>query len=124
MVDSKLPHILGNVRPDSAATWEVFVETVLYHRDPRRMLPLISWILKQGNLFENASSSAWSQAFSISIMRTAIKTINWRFSKWSSEISPMYWNINALNHDYAEVRANIAKTLQILNRSQVSISLL
>lgn len=120
----KLPHILGNVRPDSAATWEVFVETVLYHRDPRRMLPLINWILKQGNLFENASSSAWSQAFSISIMRTAIKTINWRFSKWSSEISPMYWNINALNHDYAEVRANIAKTLQILNRSQVSISLL
>ncbi|TIB08744.1 hypothetical protein E3P89_02948 [Wallemia ichthyophaga] len=110
---------LSNVRPDSAATWEVFVINALYHRDPRRLLPLVSWIVNRGDLNRNASSSAWSQAYSINLLRLVVKTVSWRFSAWSAEIGDMYWSFDALNHDYAEVRANIAKTLQKLNRSQL-----
>ena len=116
----KFPQFLGNVRPDSAATWDMFVVNTLYHRDPRRVYPLINWIVEQGDLMKNASSSAWSQAYSINLLRVTVKVISWRFSAWSDDISDMYWSIDALNHDYAEVRANIAKTLQKLSRSQVS----
>ncbi|TIC14990.1 hypothetical protein E3Q14_00482 [Wallemia mellicola] len=115
----KFPQFLGNVRPDSAATWDMFVVNTLYHRDPRRVYPLINWIVEQGDLMKNASSSAWSQAYSINLLRVTVKVISWRFSAWSDDISDMYWSIDALNHDYAEVRANIAKTLQKLSRSQL-----
>ncbi|TIA90807.1 hypothetical protein E3P99_01381 [Wallemia hederae] len=110
---------LSKVRPDSAAAWEEFTSNALYHRDPRRLSPLVNWLVEQGDLNKNASSSAWAQAFAICLLRILVKSVSWRFSAWATDLSNMYWSIDALNHDYAEVRANIAKTLQKLNRAQL-----
>lgn len=55
----KLDSILGsNVKTDTLTIWSSFLDYIFFNKDPRRVKPLVDWLVNRGlNLEFNAESS-------------------------------------------------------------------
>ena len=92
--------------PDFA---EVFHQYLFISRDPRRIKPLVDYVLesfKTGDFNAELSLNAVKIA---SFMRAFYEELGWRSYAWMDEIVDRYWL--ELNNEHDEIRAYIADAL-------------
>ncbi len=57
----RLPQIYGKIRHETYEYWKMFFEHVLYKRDPRRMQPLLQFIIETGRNCDFNAASAFER---------------------------------------------------------------
>ncbi|KAG8998807.1 hypothetical protein FRB90_012229 [Tulasnella sp. 427] len=106
----KLDEILGsNVKTDTLSIWSSFIEYMLLERDPRRVQPLVDWLVKKGLSIDFNSESSFEPIKMTFFVRTMIDTLGWRFAPWTPAFLKLYWNQIGCEHD--EVTSYIAEAL-------------
>ncbi|KAG8915861.1 hypothetical protein FRC00_010752 [Tulasnella sp. 408] len=106
----KLDQILGaNVKTDTLTIWSSFLEYILSNRDPRRVQPLVDWLVKKGLSVDFNSESSFEPIKMTFFIRTMIESLGWRFAPWAPAFLKVYWSQIGCEHD--EVTSYIAEAL-------------
>lgn len=80
----------------------MFAEFNLFKRDPRRLQPLVDFIIQRAHDADLNGGSAFALNKSLTFMHSLMRCMSWRFDAWSEQLSSEYFD--ALGNDYAEVR--------------------
>ncbi|PWZ00606.1 hypothetical protein BCV70DRAFT_199880 [Testicularia cyperi] len=116
-----LPTIFRECTPDSQPAWQLSVEYMLSHRDPRRAMPLVRYIVQaaKDNIGKEAgSSSPWEQAKAQNLLRGALISMNLQFTPWGADEFIRIYSEN-FDNDFQEVRSVISESLADLELLQV-----
>ncbi|KAG8908485.1 hypothetical protein FRB99_005843 [Tulasnella sp. 403] len=102
--------ILGsNVKTNTLSIWSSFLEYIFINRDPRRVQPLIQWLVQKGLSLEFNAESSFEPIKIAFFMRALIETLGWRFAAWTPAFLELYWKEIGGEHD--EVLSYIADGL-------------
>lgn len=105
-----LDQVLGtNVKTDTLTIWSSFLEYVLSNKDPRRVQPLVDWLVKKGLSVDFNSESSFEPIKMTFFIRTMIEALGWRFAPWAPAFLKVYWSQIGCEHD--EVTSYIAEAL-------------
>lgn len=127
LVCSVLPKIHQAVKPDTLALWAMFFDfnvssstvkvlrdTVplpiinclfqFYKRDPRRMQPMLDFVLEKAHSCDVTSSSAFESTKSLTWLSCLMRCMTWRFDAWSDSFIGPFFDSLGLS-DFAEVSA-------------------
>lgn len=110
----RLPKIYANIRPDTFEYWKMFFEHVMYQRDPRRLGPLVSFILNNGRAVEFVNSTSADLRSNLTLVSAAIRCFTWRFSPWAEEFRELYWK-NGMLCDYSQISGLVAQNISLLD---------
>ncbi|KAG8934508.1 hypothetical protein FRC01_002240 [Tulasnella sp. 417] len=107
---TRLPRLFEHIKPDAVVMWDAFLNMQLVERDPRRMQPLVDFILSQKIDF-NADSAfpVTKRLTTIGILADGLGT---RIESQVSRMIDLYFD--NIQTPYAEVRAQIAVNLGVL----------
>jgi len=107
-----IPRILGsNVKPDNLNIWTSFLEYLAWNRDPRRLLPLVTYVMNLFNSMDCNSESAFEVVKVASFHRGIAEEFGWKFTAWTDLSIDRYWK--ELSSEHEEVRGYIADALEL-----------
>ncbi|KAF8587302.1 hypothetical protein K439DRAFT_1645895 [Ramaria rubella] len=107
-----IPKTLGsNVKPDTLTIWTSFLEYLSWHKDPRRLSPLVQYVLEQFDSMDCNSESSFNAVKIASFHRGIAEEFGWKFSAWTDTSIRRYWGEIGSEHD--EVRSYIADALEL-----------
>ncbi|KAF9434968.1 hypothetical protein BGZ76_007123 [Entomortierella beljakovae] len=86
--------------PDSLVYWERFVKYCCAYRDPRRVLPLITFIFNTP--LDKDSTAAFSESKNLFFIRAVLVSMSWRVSLLTPSLRDD--GIGNINHSYKQVR--------------------
>ncbi|KAF9918681.1 hypothetical protein BX616_006764 [Lobosporangium transversale] len=86
--------------PDSLVYWERFVKYCCAHRDPRRILPLVSLIFNTP--LDKDSAAAFSESKNLFFTRAVLVSLSWRVSLLTPALTENC--LGHINHPYKQVR--------------------
>ena len=109
-----LPELFQNIRHDTTKCWDISIEYVLHQRDPRRFKPLVDFCLDLGLHADFLGGSAFDLARRLTVVRSVIRCLQWRFDPWADEFIDLYFK--SISSPYAEVRAGIAQLLNAMDQ--------
>ncbi|GJJ09449.1 hypothetical protein Clacol_003672 [Clathrus columnatus] len=110
-----LPRILdNNVKPDSLPAWTSFLEYISWHRDPRRIMPLIDYIFERFRTVDFNGESSFEAIKFASFHRGVAEEMGWKFTAWIDDTIERYWREIASEHD--EVRGYIADAFALTGK--------
>ncbi len=113
-----IPRIFEEATPDSQPAWQMCVEYMLQHRDPRRARPLIDYLTQTAKeSIGRDGGSPWEQAKAQSMLRGALLALDTKFSPWAQQFVDLYEQHFA--HDFAEVRLLVSESLADLELLRV-----
>ncbi|GAA94209.1 uncharacterized protein L969DRAFT_375946 [Mixia osmundae IAM 14324] len=115
-----LPIIFARIAPDTQTMWEMFVEYILDGRDPRRNLPLVSYITSLD--IDKESYQAFDQAKAQFLVGSTMSTLSWHFTPWSAKYLDQYWD--SIDSDFNELRMAVAENLMELSELRLHPSFL
>ncbi|KAG8874746.1 hypothetical protein FRB97_005668 [Tulasnella sp. 331] len=99
----------STLKTDTLSIWASFLEYVFTNKDPRRLQPLLDWIVKQGLNMDFNAESSFEAVKTMCFVRCLVDTLGWRFAAWTPEFLALYWDNIGSDHD--EVLAYIADAL-------------
>ncbi|TDL28808.1 ARM repeat-containing protein [Rickenella mellea] len=103
--------VLGTtVKTDTLMIWSSFLEYMFYCRDPRRVQPLVDYLLETFKSTDYNGESSFDAAKTCSFFRAFYEELSWRFYPWVDDMLSRYWMEISSEHD--EVRAYIADALE------------
>ncbi|KAH8835430.1 hypothetical protein DL96DRAFT_1675460 [Flagelloscypha sp. PMI_526] len=108
----RLDAILAQIKPEVLYIWEGAFSYVMHSRDPRRVRPLIDWILSLPLDFHGDSAFAMTKM--IALCGIMIGNLNGRFESMSDKYFSLL--LDNANTPYFEIRAQIANILYYLVR--------
>ncbi|KAG9011119.1 hypothetical protein FRB94_009262 [Tulasnella sp. JGI-2019a] len=108
-----MPHIqqalTSTIKTDTLSIWASFLEYVFTNKDPRRLQPLMDWIVNQGLSMDFNAESSFEAVKIMCFVRCLVDTLGWRFAAWTPDFLALYWDNIGSDHD--EVLAYIADAL-------------
>lgn len=110
----RLRKIYDNIRPDTFEYWKMFFEHVMYQRDPRRLGPLVSFILDNGRSVDFVNSTSADLRSNLTLMSAIIRCFTWRFAPWADEFRNLYWQRGMLS-DYSQIATLVAQNISLLD---------
>ncbi|KAF9568562.1 hypothetical protein CPC08DRAFT_679680 [Agrocybe pediades] len=107
------PHIstifLQNIKTDTLSIWTSFLEYIFYHKDPRRVQPLVDFLVKTFiNLDFNAELS-FDAVKIIALYRAFFEDQGRRFTAWVDQTVERSWS--EIYSEHEDVRAFISEIL-------------
>jgi proteasome activator subunit 4 len=88
----RIPVILRkNIKTETLSTWKSFLETVFHRKDPRRLWPVLEFILKEFNETDYNGESSFDAFKSLSLMKGIYIELKWKFSAWLDNILDRAW---------------------------------
>ncbi|KZT40114.1 hypothetical protein SISSUDRAFT_983884 [Sistotremastrum suecicum HHB10207 ss-3] len=99
-----IPKMLDeNVKTDTVPVWTSFLEYIIENKDPRRVQPLIDYLVNQFSEMDCNGESSFNAVRIGCYFRCLSEELLWRFRPWSEIVISKYWPEIACDHD--EVRA-------------------
>lgn len=92
---------------------------MFFHRDPRRLAPLVHYILDQFVSMDCNSESSFDAVKVASFHHGMLETFGWKFTAWTDMTIQRYWKEIHSEHD--ELRSYIADALEISGEIKVCI---
>ncbi|XP_006454756.1 hypothetical protein AGABI2DRAFT_215246, partial [Agaricus bisporus var. bisporus H97] len=103
-------HIFSqNIKTDTLPIWSSFVEYMLYHRDPRRVQPLVDHIVASFKALDYNAEMAFDAVKVITFYRSFYEELGRKFLPWTDEAVERSWAEISSEHD--DVRAYIGDIL-------------
>ena len=118
---SLLPSIFRECTPDSQPAWQMCVEYMLQHRDPRRAIPLVKYIVQSARETigkDVVGHSPWEQAKCQNLLRGALISLNLKFTAWGADEFVKLYS-DDFDNDFQEVRSVISECLADLDLLRV-----
>lgn len=116
-LSAPLPKIYGSIRPDTFEFWKMCFEHCLFQQDPRRVQPVMTFILETSRTADYVSGSAFEIKKASTMLNSLIRCYGWRFDSWSEEFLQLYFKV-AMSSDFEEVRSTVSNNIQLLDDSQ------
>ncbi|KAK4685506.1 proteasome activator subunit 4, partial [Tremellales sp. Uapishka_1] len=110
----RLPELFGNIRKDTEHCWNVSIEYILQESDPRRYKPLIDFMLDTAFHADFASEGAYDLARKVQLVRSCLKSMQWKFEAWADQFLDLYFKAIACPH--SEVRVLMASVMNALDQ--------
>jgi len=108
-----LPHMKNifknNIKTDTLPIWTSFVEYMLFHKDPRRVQPLVDLLVHQFEHVDFNEESTFATTQVLCFYRAFYEELNWKFNPWVDEMVHRGWAELGCEHD--EVRSYIGEML-------------
>lgn len=110
----RLPKIHALIRPDTFEYWKMFFEHTLFQRDPRRVQPVVDFLLEVGRTADYATGSVFEVKKAATMTAAVIRTLGWRFEPWADEFIDISFG-PAISSDFVDVRNLIASNIMTLD---------
>lgn len=78
------------------------MQYIFYNQDPRRVQPLVDFLLKQFHTLDFNGESSFAATKVLDLFQAMYEGLDWKFSAWSDEVVDRYWPQICGEHD--EVR--------------------
>ncbi|KAL4243081.1 BLM10 family protein [Abortiporus biennis] len=93
--------IFEHVNNDMVTLWTSFFEYVFYNKDPRRVQPLVDFLVKEFELLDFNAESPFDVTKVLYFFRGFYEQLGWKFSAWTNDILGRYWEELSSEHDDA-----------------------
>jgi proteasome activator subunit 4 len=110
----RLPKIYSGVRPDTFKYWSGFFEHTLYQRDPRRMQPMVDYLLEVGQSVDYTQDSAFELKKATALSSSLMRCLAWRFEPWADDFVKLYFG-PAISSDYVDIRNLVGGNIMLLD---------
>ncbi|KZT61305.1 hypothetical protein CALCODRAFT_514830 [Calocera cornea HHB12733] len=107
----QLPTTFKTIKTDTLGIWCSFITTVATNRDPRRLQPLIDYIIANGLEVDFNNQSSFEVVKKESFVRAIDADLGWRFSAWAGDFFERYWEEVGSQHE--EVRTYISEAFTL-----------
>ncbi|KXN83586.1 Proteasome activator complex subunit 4 [Leucoagaricus sp. SymC.cos] len=98
-----------NIKTDTLPIWSSFVEYMFYHRDPRRIQPLVDCIVSAFRSLDYNAEMAFDAVKVATLFRAFYEELGRKFVAWTDETVERSWAEISSDHD--DVRAYIGDIL-------------
>ncbi|CED83025.1 Uncharacterized conserved protein [Phaffia rhodozyma] len=113
-ISDALPVIFMKIKPDTLSCWTMFFEFNFFKRDPRRVQPMIDFVIQKAKSLDYSAGFAFEITKSLNFINCLMRCLSWRFDAWSGEFIDEYFG--ALGNDFAEIRELLADNLHRLEK--------
>lgn len=72
---------------------------MFYHEDPRRLQPLMDYIMKNFHTMDFNGESSFDAVKVLSLFSTVFQQLNWKFTPWIDEVIDRCWPQIYSEHD-------------------------
>ncbi|KAJ3490476.1 hypothetical protein NLI96_g1377 [Meripilus lineatus] len=101
--------IFSHTNNDTISIWSSFLEYMFYRKDPRRVQPLVDYLVEEFHSVNFQSESTLEIIKVLCYFRALYEQLGWKFSAWTDEVLRTYWPHIASEHD--EVVAYISEMM-------------
>ncbi|KAG1755021.1 uncharacterized protein EDB91DRAFT_1096855 [Suillus paluster] len=98
---------------ETVPIWTSFVEYMFYHKDPRRLQPLVEHIVEQFNSMDYNGPSSLESIKVLALFRAFYTELEWKFTPWSDSTLERFWREVHSEHD--DVRSHVAELMAFCN---------
>ncbi|EMD41658.1 hypothetical protein CERSUDRAFT_110231 [Gelatoporia subvermispora B] len=112
-----IPHmktIFARKSNDTLPIWMSFLEYTFFHRDPRRLQPLVDYLMVEFQSVDFNSESSFDVTQVLSFFRTFYEELNWKFTPWVDDAVQRCWQELQCEHD--DVLTHIAEFLAFTSK--------
>ncbi|KAJ3576138.1 hypothetical protein NP233_g640 [Leucocoprinus birnbaumii] len=109
-----------NIKTDTLPIWSSFVEYMFYHRDPRRIQPLVDCIVNAFRSLDYNAEMAFDAVKVATLYRAFYEELGRKFMAWTDETVERSWAEISSEHD--DVRAYIGDILVFSENIKASFS--
>ncbi|KAF4606976.1 hypothetical protein EYR38_001031 [Pleurotus pulmonarius] len=88
-----------NILSDTLTIWVSFLEYMFYNKDPRRVQPLVDFLISEVKSQDYNAESSFDAIKILSPFRAFYSELNWKFSAWADEIMDRFWKEISSEHD-------------------------
>ncbi|EDR15426.1 uncharacterized protein LACBIDRAFT_301740 [Laccaria bicolor S238N-H82] len=105
-----IPILLSqNIKSDTLMIWTSFLEYMFYHKDPRRIQPIVDFLMESFNSMDYNAEMSFDAVKIISLFRSFYEELGRKFSPWVDDAVRRSWAEIHSEHD--DVRAFISEIL-------------
>ncbi|KAJ8514936.1 hypothetical protein ONZ45_g7571 [Pleurotus djamor] len=98
-----------NILSDTLTIWVSFLEYMFYKKDPRRVQPLVDFLVSEVKSKDFGGESSFDAIKILSPFRAFYSELNWKFTPWADGIMNHYWR--EISNDHDDVRAYVGEML-------------
>ncbi|KZT19390.1 hypothetical protein NEOLEDRAFT_1142177 [Neolentinus lepideus HHB14362 ss-1] len=103
-----------SIKTDTMLIWTSFLEYIFYNKDPRRVQPLVDYLLDEYRLIDYNGESSFDAVKTLCFFRAFYEELNWKFWPWTEDTLRLCWPEISSEHD--DVRAYVAEYLSFCDR--------
>ncbi|KAG6832246.1 hypothetical protein H0H92_004211 [Tricholoma furcatifolium] len=109
-----MKQIFANVKTDTLMIWTTFVEYIFYHTDPRRVQPMVDFIVTEFKNIDYNAEMTFDGVKGLSLFRAFYEELGRKFDAWTEETLSRVWAEISSEHD--DLRAYIGEILAFTQR--------
>ncbi|KAF8640852.1 hypothetical protein AX17_000500 [Amanita inopinata Kibby_2008] len=98
-----------NIKTDTLSIWTSFLEYVFRNKDPRRVQPLVDYVVAEFQSLDFNAELAFDAIKDLSLFRAFYNGLGRKFTAWADETIERCWK--EIHSDHDEVRAIIGEML-------------
>ncbi|KAI0961190.1 hypothetical protein AcV7_000358 [Taiwanofungus camphoratus] len=107
--------IFGHKSNDNLSIWSSFLEYVFSNKDPRRVQPLVDYIIDEFNGVDFNSESTFDVVQVLCLFRAFYEELGWKFFPWAEDALARCWSeIDRSEHD--DVLAHISEIMSFTGK--------
>jgi proteasome activator subunit 4 len=93
---------------------------MFYHKDPRRLQPLVDYVLQEFKTTDYNGESSFEATKILSLLRATYEQLNWKFTAFLPQVIDRIWKEK--NSDHIDVRAHVAEVMAFSSKISASWS--
>lgn len=106
--------VFGQTANEVISIWTSFLEYVFFNKDPRRLQPLVDYIVDQFNTVDFNAESTSDVVKVLCFFRAFYEELNWKFTAWTDDVLRRVWPEISSEHD--DVLAHISEMLAFCDK--------
>lgn len=91
--------VRGHVPDISEQSYNLSLQYMFYHEDPRRLQPLMDYIMNEFHCMDFNSESSFDAVKVLSLFSAVYEGLNWKFSVWIDDVLDHCWPQIHSEHD-------------------------
>ncbi|KAG6837040.1 hypothetical protein H0H93_015903 [Arthromyces matolae] len=104
-----LKQVLANIKTDTLMIWTSFFEYIFYHTDPRRVQPLVEFVVAEFKHIDYNAEMTFDGVKVLSVFRAFYEELGRKFDAWTQDTLLRTWTEISSEHD--DLRAYIGEIL-------------
>ncbi|KAK2462050.1 hypothetical protein APHAL10511_006513 [Amanita phalloides] len=101
--------IFKDIKTDTLSIWTSFLEYVFHNKDPRRIQPLVDYVIKEFQELDFNAELAFDAVKIFTLFRAFYEELKRKFVPWANDAVERCWK--EINSEHDEVRAMIGEVL-------------
>ncbi|KNZ79712.1 Proteasome activator complex subunit 4 [Termitomyces sp. J132] len=115
-----LKQLFLNIKADTLMIWTTFFEYIFYHTDPRRVQPLVEFIITEFKNIDYNAEMTFDGIKVLSLFRAFYEELGRKFDAWTEDTLARTWV--EINSEHDDLRAYIGEILAFTQKIKASAS--